>query len=162
MEEKNESFVFRDEEAKKAAKKAMELIAYQDRTEKELKERLYRAGFSEKAAEEAMNYVMSFGYINDRRYVENYLMFQSGKRSKKEIIYRLQQKGIPSDLIEEILEEKGGIDEREAIEMLLEKRLKGREFSEVEYNERRKIFAYLGRKGYDISQIKKVFSKLDN
>ena len=110
MEEKNESFVFRDEEAKKAAKKAMELIAYQDRTEKELKERLYRAGFSEKAAEEAMNYVMSFGYINDRRYVENYLMFQSGKRSKKEIIYRLQQKGIPSDLIEEILEEKGGID----------------------------------------------------
>ena len=65
-------------------------------------------------------------------------------------------------MIEEILEEKGEIDEREAIEMLLEKRLKGREFSEVEDNERRKIFAYLGRKGYDISQIKKVFSKLDN
>lgn len=61
-----------------------------DRTKKELEDKLYRAGFSEKASKQAMDYVMSFGYIDDRRYVENYLMFQTGKRSKKEIYFKLQ------------------------------------------------------------------------
>ena len=32
---------------------------------------------------------------------------------------------------------------------------------QIDRKERDKIFAYLGRKGYEISQIKKVFSKLD-
>ncbi|MGN1205821.1 MAG: regulatory protein RecX [Eubacterium sp.] len=161
MEEKSGGYPFTDEEGKRAAKKAMELIAYKDRTRKELEERLYRAGFSEKASMQAMEYVMSFGYINDRRYVENYLMFQTGKRSKKDICFKLQQKGISQELIEEIMFEQGGIEEAEAIETLVKKRLKGREFSDLERKERDKIFAYLGRKGYEISQIKKVFSKLD-
>ena len=55
----------------------------------------------------------------------------------------------------------GGIDEQEAIESLTLKRSKGREFTDLDRKERDKIFAYLGRKGYEISQIKKVFSKLD-
>ena len=84
MEEKRDGYSFADEEGKRAAKKAMEWIAYKDRTKKELEDKLYRAGFSEKASKQAMDYVMSFGYIDDRRYVENYLMFQTGKRSKKE------------------------------------------------------------------------------
>lgn len=88
-------------------------------------------------------------------------MFQTGKRSKKEIYFKLQQKGISQELIEEIVFNQGGIDEQEAIESLTLKRLKGREFPELDRKERDKIFAYLGRKGYEISQIKKVFSKLD-
>ena len=151
MEEKRDGYSFADEEGKRAAKKAMEWIAYKDRTKKELEDKLYRAGFSEKASKQAMDYVMSFGYIDDRRYVENYLMFQTGKRSKKEIYFKLQQKGISQERI----------DEQEAIESLTLKRLKGREFTELDRKERDKIFAYLGRKGYEISQIKKVFSKLD-
>ena len=84
MADKDERYQFTDEEGKRAAKKVMEWVAYKDRTKKELEEKLYRAGFSEKASTQAMDYVMSFGYINDRRYVENYLMFQIGKRSKKD------------------------------------------------------------------------------
>lgn len=161
MEKKDEGYPFTDDEGKRAAKKAMEWIAYKDRTKKELEDRLYRAGFSESASSQAMEYVMSFGYINDQRYVENYLMFQTGKRSKKEICFKLQQKGIDKELIEEAVFEQGGIDEQEAIETLILKRLKGRKFSEIDRKERDKVFAYLGRKGYEISQIKKVFSKLD-
>lgn len=67
MEEKRDGYSFADEEGKRAAKKAMEWIAYKDRTKKELEDKLYRAGFSEKASKQAMDYVMSFGYIDDRR-----------------------------------------------------------------------------------------------
>lgn len=48
MEEKRDGYSFADEEGKRAAKKAMEWIAYKDRTKKELEDKLYRAGFSEK------------------------------------------------------------------------------------------------------------------
>ena len=96
----------------------MEWIAYKDRTKKELEDKLYRAGFSEKASKQAMDYVMSFGYIDDRRYVENYLMFQTGKRSKKEIYFKLQQKGISQELIEEIVFTKEGLMSRKRLSPL--------------------------------------------
>ena len=60
------------EEVRKAKEKAMRLLLQQDRTEKELRDRLYRAGFSETASEAAMQYVSGFGYLDDRRYAENY------------------------------------------------------------------------------------------
>ena len=51
------------EEVRKAKEKAMRLLLQQDRTEKELRDRLYRAGFSETASEAAMQYVSGFGYF---------------------------------------------------------------------------------------------------
>ena len=53
------------EEMKKARRKAMSLLEHMDRTEKGLSERLRQAGFSAEAAEDAMNYVRSYGYIDD-------------------------------------------------------------------------------------------------
>ena len=55
-------------ECKKAAERAMKLLLQQDRTRKELQDRLYRAGFSERAAEYALAYVSGYGYIDDFRY----------------------------------------------------------------------------------------------
>ncbi|MFR2953958.1 MAG: hypothetical protein ACLTJ7_03590 [Clostridium sp.] len=51
------------DEVRKAKEKAMRLLLQQDRTEKELRDRLYRAGFSETASEAAMQYVSGFGYL---------------------------------------------------------------------------------------------------
>lgn len=53
------------DEVRKAKEKAMRLLLQQDRTEKELRDRLYRAGFSETASEAAMQYVSGFGYLDD-------------------------------------------------------------------------------------------------
>ncbi len=153
---------FSDEEGKRATEKAMSLLAFKDRTKKELEERLYRAGFSEKASEEALAYAKHYGYINDRRYVETYIMFQQGKRSRKEITYKLIEKGIPRDLIQEVFNVTDYEGEQEAIERLLPKKLKGRAICELGYEEKQKIMAYFGRKGYDLNCVKNVFSKLDN
>lgn len=153
-------FVFSDDEGKKAAEKAMSLLLYKDRTRWELTERLARAGFSEKASLEAIGYVDQFGYINDKRYVENYIMFQKGKKSKKEMIYRLTEKGLPNELISQVFETMEYEGEEEAIQKLVAKKLRGREFFELAYGERQKIVRYLGRKGYDFSTINQVLSQL--
>lgn len=153
---------FSDEEAKKAAEKAMWLLSFQDRTKKELRDRLCRAGFSEKATEEALAYAIHSGYVNDRRYVETYIMFQQEKKSAREIRYKLEQKGISQDLIRQVFEETEYDGEEKAIERLIQKKLKGRPFCELDDAEKRKIMAYLGRKGYDWNCVRKVFSELDN
>ena len=64
----------------RAKLKAMSLLKYQDRTKKELKERLMRAEFPEFITEGAVAYVESFGYINDEEYVRRYMEYKSGVR----------------------------------------------------------------------------------
>lgn len=159
------SYEFSDDECKKAAEKAMSLLLYKDRTRKELSDRLYQAGFSETASQEAMGYVERFGYINDRRYAENYIMFQKNKRSKKDILYKLMAKGISKELISQIMEESDPAEtdgEKEAIRRLVHKKLKGRQISEISYEERNKIIAFLGRKGFELDGIRSVLLELDN
>lgn len=163
-DEKAVSCEFSDEECKKAAEKAMSLLLYKDRTKKELSDRLYQAGFSEKASWEAMEYVERFGYVDDRRYTENYIMFQRGKRSKKEILYKLLEKGISRELASQVMEENGpeAESEHEAILILVRKKLKGREMHEISYEEKNKIRAFLGRKGFEPDGIRRVLLELDN
>ena len=161
-EETSAPFAFSDDEGKKAAEKAMSLLLHKDRTRWELTERLARAGCSEKASLEAIGYVDQFGYINDQRYVENYIMFQKGKKSKKEMIYRLTEKGIPNELISQTLENMEYEGEEGAIQKLVAKKLRGREFCELDYRERQKIAQYLGRKGYHFPTIKKVLSQFES
>ena len=118
--------------------------------------------FFRKASLEAIGYVDQFGYINDQRYVENYIMFQKGKKSKKEMIYRLTEKGIPNELISQTLENMEYEGEEGAIQKLVAKKLRGREFCELDYRERQKIAQYLGRKGYHFPTIKKVLSQFES
>ena len=147
------------EEEKKAVKKAMDLLLQQDRTEKELSDRLYRGGFSEKAIAHAMAYVSSFGYIDDLRYAANYLFYHKGQRSRKELQYKLLNKGVSKEIIARAMEEYESEDEYEALRNQLRKRLKGRMPEELTYEEKNKTIAYLARKGYGISAIKAVMSE---
>ncbi len=162
--EKAVSYEFSDEECKKAVGKAMSLLLHKDRTRKELSDRLYRAGFSEEASREAMEYVEYFGYIDDRRYTENYIMFHRGKKSRKEILYKLLEKGISKELVYSVMEEGDpeDMDEKDAIRSLVQKKLKGRLISEISYEEKNKIKAFLGRKGFEPDEIRSVLLELDN
>lgn len=158
-QEASDAFRFTDDEGKKAAQKAMNLLLHKDRTRQELVDRLYRAGFSEQASEEALQYVEQFGYINDRRYTENYVMFQKEKKSRKEIVYQLTGRGIEKELVLQVLEEGGYDGEEAAIKNLVEKKLKGRKITSLEYEEQQKIIAYIARKGYDFGLIKNVLGQ---
>ena len=66
----------------------MLLLEHMDRTEKGLSDRLRQAGFSAEATEDAMNYVRSYGYLNDHRYAKNYISFRMGTKSRQKILSR--------------------------------------------------------------------------
>ena len=79
------------EEQKNARRKAMLLLEHMDRTEKGLSDRLRQAGFSAEATEDAMEYVRSYGYLNDLRYAENYISFRMGTKSRQKILQELSR-----------------------------------------------------------------------
>lgn len=147
------------DECRKAAEKAMNLLLQQDRTKKELQDRLYRAGFSEQASAYAMEYVTGFGYIDDLRYARNYISFHKGNRSKKELRYKLMNRGVEPEALAVALEEYESEDEQNALSRLLIKRLKGKQLSDLEYAEQNKITAYLARKGFALPAIRRVMQE---
>ena len=87
------------EEQKNARRKAMLLLEHMDRTEKGLSDRLRQAGFSAEATEDAMNYVRSYGYLNDYRYAMNYISFRMGTKSRQKILQELSGKGIDRETV---------------------------------------------------------------
>ena len=139
---------------------AMRLLLQQDRTEKELRDRLYRAGFSETASEAAMQYVSGFGYLDDRRYAENYISFHKGRRSRKEISFKLKNKGVPPEILSMAMEGYEIEDESVAIEHLIQKKIKGQRLSDMEYTQLNKITAYLARKGFSFPVISRAMREM--
>ena len=147
----------RDVVFKRAKLRAMHLLEDMDRTEAGLREKLRQGLYPEDAAEEAVRYVKSFGYLDDSRYAENFVRSRKDRKSRREIQAALLRKGISADRIEAALEacyseEENG--EEETVRKLLEKK----KFSPEDPDEAqiRKIYAYLARKGFRYDTIRQV------
>ena len=144
----------------RAKLKAMLLLKYQDRTKKELKERLMRAEFPEFITEGAVAYVESFGYINDDAYIRNFIDSRKDKKSRREIYALLRQKGVDMNRAEEIMEEMyEEHSDQEAIRELLRK--KHWDFACTDPKEKQKIYGYLVRKGFRYEDIRQVIQVCD-
>lgn len=142
---------------KRARLRAMHLLEDMDRTEAGLREKLRQGLYPEDAAEEAVRYVKSFGYLDDSRYAENFVRSRQGGKSRREIQALLLRKGISADKIEAAFEacysdDEGG--EEEAVRKILKK--KGFSPEESDEVQTRKIYAYLARKGFRFDTVRQV------
>ena len=144
--------------AKRAKIRAMHLLEDMDRTEAALREKLRQGYYPTEAADAAVEYVKSFGYLNDGRYAENYVRSRLGTKSRREIEAALMKKGLAKELIDrafEICAEDAGPDPDEAaIRTLLRK--KRFDPDGADEAELRKIYAFLGRKGFCCETVRHV------
>ena len=102
----------------------MHLLADMDRTETALREKLKQGCYTQNMIDRAIDYVKSFGYLDDGRYAENFIRSRQGAKSRKEIRAALMQKGVSAELIEQALEscyEEGG--EEEAVRSVWPRRI---------------------------------------
>ena len=140
---------------KRAKLRAMHLLSDMGRTESQLRTKLLQGGYPQKIVDEAITYVKSFGYINDREYARNFVESRKEKKSRKEIYAALCQKGLDSELIKEALDEcYAGEDSLQALKALLRK--KGYHPGNADLKENQKIIGYLVRKGFQYEDIRKV------
>lgn len=136
---------------KRAIKRAMHLLERQERTERQLREKLLQSAYPEEAIEDAVSYVKKYHYLDDVRYARTFICFHQEKRSRMRIRNDLMRRGIPNDVIEVCMEEEFVSDEREQIARWLEK--KGFSPDEADQNEYRKMYQFLMRRGFRSSDI---------
>ena len=134
----------------RAKLKAMSLLKYQDRTRKELKDRLMRAEFPEFITEGAIAYVESFGYINDEDYVRRYMEYKAGTKSRIQIKMDLRKKGIGTEILERIFDEYE-YEEDDVLEEQVQKRI--RQKGSVTKENFQKYYGYFARKGFNSVKI---------
>ena len=90
---------------KRAIKRAMHLLEKQDRTERQLYDKLKQNGYPESCIESAIAYVKSYHYIDDFRYASTYIRYHQEKKSRQKLKMELMAKGIGRDLVDAALEE---------------------------------------------------------
>ena len=114
--------IFREILVKRAKLRAMHLLTRMDYTEAELEKKLMKGEYTPQAVKIAMDYVRSYHYLDDERYVARYLSAYQGRKSRRQMQFELERKGIPREMIqrrqEALDDEEGCVDETDMIRQL--------------------------------------------
>ncbi|MGI6160562.1 MAG: regulatory protein RecX [Christensenellales bacterium] len=142
-----------------AVNKALNLLKYRARTEKEIRQALERAGFDDTAADAAIEKLERYGYVDDSAFADMYAGYAKSKgMSRRELNMRLTQKGIDRDEAERAAEAISGEDERAAAYQLA---LKYYNKAKGELKQKRdKAAQALFRKGFEWDTIRSVLDEV--
>ena len=137
---------------KRAKLRAMHLLERMDRTEQQLRSKLIAAEYPPDLIDEAIDYVRSYHYLDDARYADCYVRVHGTMKSQGMLRMELQRKGVASDTIDRTLAAQE--DERDESAMIRELMQK-RHFDpqNADAAERRRMYAYLQRRGFRGSDI---------
>jgi len=142
-----------------AKQSGIRMLYSKDRTEFEVRQKLIRQGFDEDTAEGAVMQLKSMGYINDRLYSHKYISdrLKLKPKSKKALVYELQNKGINREIIDEVL------GEFEIDESLTAYRIARKKFSKYDIRDPliyKRIVSFLTHRGFSHEVINDVIKQL--
>ncbi|NLL76956.1 MAG: regulatory protein RecX [Clostridiales bacterium] len=143
---------------KRAKLRCMNLLKSRTYTEKQLRDKLKQGEYAEILIDEALEYVKSYGYLDDRRYCEDFIEYNRESKSRKRMEQDLLKKGIDKNIIYEVfkkMEENGNEpDEYLMAKNLLRKKKYDANTASIE--EKRRLSAFLYRKGFGADTIRRV------
>ena len=142
---------------KRCKLRAMNLLQKKDYTEKQLHDKLSEGLYPREIIVDAIHYVKAYHYLDDERYARDYIAYHMSIRSKNRIIQDLLGKGISKDIFMPV-EEDSDV-ELDQIKKLLIKKHYDPELTE--YKEKQKIMAFLLRKGFQMSDIRRAMDLYD-
>ena len=145
-----------NERLKIGKKRALHLLERKDYSKRELVERLQKDGYETELIEEIIAYVDSFHYLDDVRVAGSYIRVRKHQKSKRELEYKLKQRGISDEDIALAMEENYETEDGISQEALaIQKYLQKYQVEELSYEEKQKIAMKLYRKGYASEEIRK-------
>lgn len=153
--------ILREVLCRRAKERVLYLLKAMDRTEEELRRKLREGEYPKEAENYALEYVKKMGYVNDEAYARRYVVCFSERKSKKQIMWDLQRKGISREIISSSMEETE-IDEDGQIESLLrkkgyfKKKEDGADSFEYDRKEYQRAAGFLARKGFTWDAISRV------
>lgn len=133
---------------------ALKYINRFPKTEKELKIQLYLKWYPTSDVDRTINELKKKNYVNDEMFAESYIRSEVVNKGKPaiRIIQKLQQKGIPPDIIKQMLQ-KYETGMSEGIHTKIKREIAAYKKKNVEWFD---IIQKLMRKGYKLADIKHV------
>lgn len=140
-----------------AKEKALRYLEFRSHSEKELSDKLKRAGAKEHDIESVLEFLKSYNFINDHSFAEKYAhdLIVLKKFGKNRVKLELSKKGIASDIICEILEN-FDLEIEDILTPLVSKKLAG-DFQKKSIDRCIRYFLY---KGYSYDEIKTSIDKI--
>ncbi len=142
---------------KRAKLRAMNLLIKRRYTEKQLTDKLEEGFYPPDIIEEAIEYVKSFRYLDDFQFALDYITYHEDSKSERKMTGDLLQKGISGHIIKQAFDEwkdMGGFqNEQEMIRGLLEKKHYSLDSDD---KEKRRIYAFLLRRGFSVDNVNKA------
>lgn len=142
---------------KRARERVLYLLKSSDKTEQELRRKLKEGWYPQDVIDGTMDFLKQHRLINDENYGKRYAEYYSVKRSKRQIQYELQKKGLEKEMIQDIMEEQPVDEEAQIRAYLTKKHLTEKE---LDAKERNKAMAALGRKGYSYDAVARVMGRI--
>jgi regulatory protein len=145
---------------KRAKLRAMHLLQKQDYTERKLREKLNDGCYPECCIDEAIEYVKSYHYIDDRRYAVDYVQYYMSLRSRNRIEMDLMKKGITRDLIQEVMDSSYSCADPQIEVQQVQELLKKKHYDpeNQDLKEKQKMMAFLYRRGFSQDVIHRALS----
>ncbi len=144
--------------APRAKERALWLLQDCARTESGVRRKLAEGFYPREVIDGTMEFLRGYGLVDDGEYGRRYAELYGKRRSRQRVRQDLIRRGLDPARAEEILEE-SPIDEEEQIAAILRK--KRYDPGEASPKDRRRIFAFLIRRGYPAQTVGQVIKNLD-
>lgn len=140
-----------------AKDKALRLLEFRSHSERELTDKLKRAGADENDIEEILEFCRNYGFVDDRKFAlaKARDLKNLKKYGKQRIKSELYSKGISAEYVEEALDELDD-DEEDVLLPLVEKKLRG-DFEKKNIDKCIRYFLY---RGYSFGDIKSCIENI--
>lgn len=154
MNESDYTYIMNELLPKRCRERAMYIIERSDKTRKQIADKLRQNGYPDSIIDGALEFLDKYDYVDDNRYAKSYINAKSATKSRRQIEYELNQRGICTDALRQLLEEEYS-DEIDTIKKLLYKRM----YSENLSADKSKHVQYLMRKGFSYDNIQRAMNE---
>lgn len=147
---------------KRAKLRCMNLLQSRDYTRKQLEDKLKQGGYPQECIEEAVAYVVSYGYVDDLRYARDFIEYHADNRSRARIETDLMRKGIGGDVIRQAFDELEELGAERDETAMIQELLRKKKFcaQTATRQEQRKLYGFLYRRGFQADDIARAFAAL--
>ena len=137
----------------RAKNRALYLIERREYTCREIRDKLKKGGkYEDPTIDRVLAFLQEYRFVDDRDYACRYIRTYGKSKSRRQIQFELERKGVNRELIRDAMDEQG-LDDQDSLERLAQKRLKGKELTP---QEKKKQYAYFLGKGYSYDQVRKI------
>ena len=133
----------------RAKEKILKYCAYQERSQKEVKNKLYEMGLYTDQVNELMLYLIQENYLNEERFAMHFAAskMRQKKWGRRKIEVALKEKGVTEKLIKQSIAALNKIQYSSNLEALIEKKDRTLKYSS-EYERKQKLIRYCLGRGY--------------